>query len=206
MPVLAIGGEKSFGTTMAAVMRSAAADVQEGVIPDAGHWLMEEQPEATVRMVRAFLDGKLPIAANSASQSARPVPAAWRLTPEEALQLPIVNAIAGTSGVQGIETRLLAGDPTKAGPYTISIRVPPNTRIDAHTHRDHRSAVVIAGVWYFGFGDKSDDSKARALQPGSYYLEPAEVAHFAHTGAEGATVYITGVGPSDTRYVANSGK
>ncbi len=56
MPVLAIGGEKSFGPTMAVVMRAAASDVQEQVIPDAGHWLMEEQPAATIAAVRAFLD------------------------------------------------------------------------------------------------------------------------------------------------------
>jgi pimeloyl-ACP methyl ester carboxylesterase len=58
MPVLAIGGEKSFGLTMAVVMRAAATDVRELVIPDAGHWLMEEQPKATVAPVRAFLDEK----------------------------------------------------------------------------------------------------------------------------------------------------
>lgn len=56
MPVLAVGGEKSFGPTMAAVMRFAATDVQELVIPDAGHWLMEEQPAVTVAAVRDFLD------------------------------------------------------------------------------------------------------------------------------------------------------
>ncbi|MET0250764.1 MAG: alpha/beta hydrolase [Novosphingobium sp.] len=56
MPVLAIGGEKSFGATMAAVMRFAASDVQQAVVPDSGHWLMEEQPQATVAIVRAFLD------------------------------------------------------------------------------------------------------------------------------------------------------
>ncbi|MEO5611465.1 MAG: alpha/beta hydrolase [Sphingomicrobium sp.] len=56
MPVLAIGGEKSFGPTMAAVMRFAASDVTQAVIPDSGHWLMEEQPTATVAAVRAFLD------------------------------------------------------------------------------------------------------------------------------------------------------
>lgn len=55
MPVLAIGGEKSFGPTMAAVARFAATDVQELVIPDAGHWLMEEQPAATIAAVRDFL-------------------------------------------------------------------------------------------------------------------------------------------------------
>src|SRR5271168_4423085 len=48
MPVLAIGGEESFGATMAAVMRAAATNVSEGVIEDSGHWLMEEQPAATV--------------------------------------------------------------------------------------------------------------------------------------------------------------
>jgi pimeloyl-ACP methyl ester carboxylesterase len=55
MPVLAIGGGKSFGSTMATVMRFAASDVTEGVVPDSGHWLMEEQPAATVAMIRAFL-------------------------------------------------------------------------------------------------------------------------------------------------------
>ncbi|WP_441966536.1 alpha/beta fold hydrolase [Microvirga sp. 2MCAF38] len=58
MPVLAIGGEKSFGPTMATVMRFAATDVTELVIPNAGHWLMEEQPAATLAAVRAFLDQK----------------------------------------------------------------------------------------------------------------------------------------------------
>jgi pimeloyl-ACP methyl ester carboxylesterase len=56
VPVLALGGEKSFGTTMAAVMRFAANDVEEGVIPDSGHWIMEENPKATVALVRAFLE------------------------------------------------------------------------------------------------------------------------------------------------------
>jgi pimeloyl-ACP methyl ester carboxylesterase len=56
VPVLALGGEKSFGTTMAAVMRFAANDVEEGVIPDAGHWVMEENPSATIALVRAFLE------------------------------------------------------------------------------------------------------------------------------------------------------
>ncbi|MFC0398732.1 alpha/beta fold hydrolase [Paraburkholderia rhizosphaerae] len=55
MPVLAVGGEKSFGTTMAAVMRAAATDVHESVLPDSGHWVMEENPQATIELVRGFL-------------------------------------------------------------------------------------------------------------------------------------------------------
>ncbi len=58
MPVLAIGGEKSFGPTMAIIMRFAAINVTEGLIPDSGHWIMEENPKATVAMVRDFLTSK----------------------------------------------------------------------------------------------------------------------------------------------------
>jgi pimeloyl-ACP methyl ester carboxylesterase len=55
MPVLAIGGEKSFGPMMAVVMRAAADNVEEGMVPDSGHWIMEENPQATIRLVRGFL-------------------------------------------------------------------------------------------------------------------------------------------------------
>jgi len=55
MPVLAIGGQKSFGPMMATVMRAAADDVTEGVVPDSGHWIMEENPAATIRLVHDFL-------------------------------------------------------------------------------------------------------------------------------------------------------
>ena len=55
MPVLAIGGEKSFGANMAAVMRNAATNVQEAVVPNAGHWLMEEAPQATIHLIDGFL-------------------------------------------------------------------------------------------------------------------------------------------------------
>lgn len=58
MPVLAVGGAKSFGTTMADVMRAGATNVQGVSIKDSGHWLMEEQPDATVKAIRAFLDAK----------------------------------------------------------------------------------------------------------------------------------------------------
>jgi pimeloyl-ACP methyl ester carboxylesterase len=58
IPVLAIGGEKSFGATQAVVMRHAATQVTEVIIPHAGHWLMEEEPAATMAAIRTFLDAK----------------------------------------------------------------------------------------------------------------------------------------------------
>ena len=55
MPVLAIGGEKSFGPLEAVAMRNAATHVTEAVIPRAGHWLMEEEPAATTKVIVDFL-------------------------------------------------------------------------------------------------------------------------------------------------------
>jgi pimeloyl-ACP methyl ester carboxylesterase len=55
MPVLAVGGEKSFGPTMATVMRAAATNVTEAVVPSSGHWLMEESPTATIKLIIDFL-------------------------------------------------------------------------------------------------------------------------------------------------------
>ncbi|VTU41490.1 hypothetical protein RA8P1_00018 (plasmid) [Variovorax sp. RA8] len=40
---------------MAVTIRFAASDVTEGVVPDSRHWIMEENPQATIRRVRAFL-------------------------------------------------------------------------------------------------------------------------------------------------------
>jgi pimeloyl-ACP methyl ester carboxylesterase len=55
MPVLALGGEKSFGPMMATVMRAGATDVTEGVVPGSGHWIMDENPQATIALVQGFL-------------------------------------------------------------------------------------------------------------------------------------------------------
>lgn len=130
-------------------------------------------------------------------------PQQLRATPAEIGAMPAIDAGRGTSGISGIRTTVLAGDPASAGLYTIALMVPANTRIAAHRHRDPRSAIVISGTWYFGYGSKADDKVEKALGPGSFYLEGADDPHFARTGATPVIVYITGWGPSDTRYTAS---
>jgi pimeloyl-ACP methyl ester carboxylesterase len=55
MPILALGAEQSFGATMAEDLRFVGNDVHGDIIPDSGHWIMEENPAATVKLVTAFL-------------------------------------------------------------------------------------------------------------------------------------------------------
>lgn len=55
MPVLAAGAEKSAGTSQADILRLVATDVTGAVVPASGHWIMEENPDATVKLIRDFL-------------------------------------------------------------------------------------------------------------------------------------------------------
>ena len=190
MPVLAIGAEKSFGTAMADEIRFVALDVTGAVIANSGHWLMEEQPAATVAAITAFL--RRPPQASESRQ---------RLTPTDVAGLSHGTAGAGMSGLERIETTVLLGDPAKPGLYTIALHIPANTVILAHTHRDDRVATVVSGTWYFGYGPHRDPAGLKSLPAGSFYTEPAGEPHFAETKAEPVTVYITGHGPTDTVYV-----
>jgi pimeloyl-ACP methyl ester carboxylesterase len=55
MPVLAVGAEKSFGTRMADDVRFVAANVTGAIVPGSGHWVMEENPQATTKLIVDFL-------------------------------------------------------------------------------------------------------------------------------------------------------
>lgn len=185
MPVFALGGEKSFGPMMATVMRAAASNVKQGIVPDAGHWIMEENPKATTALIRDFL--------GSGSHA--------RLTPNDITALKHLGASEGTSGVSGIETRVLKGDPTQSGLYTIQLTVPANTTIQSHDHPDDRMATVVSGTWYFGYGEQFDAQALKALPPGSFYVEAPNEPHFARTGDAPVVLQISGFGPTGTQYI-----
>ena len=58
LPVLAIGGDHSYGAHLAAEVGFAAADVRSAVISNSGHWIMEEQPQQAIAAIVAFLEEK----------------------------------------------------------------------------------------------------------------------------------------------------
>jgi pimeloyl-ACP methyl ester carboxylesterase len=55
MPVLALGGDKSIGAAEADTLRFVAANVTSGIIPASGHWIMDENPKATIALIVNFL-------------------------------------------------------------------------------------------------------------------------------------------------------
>ncbi len=124
-----------------------------------------------------------------------------RLTPDEVRAQQTGSEQIGSSGLAGVSTQVLVGDPAKRGFYTIILFVPPHTSIPAHSHRDDRTATVVSGTWQFGYGDRFDEHALKNLPVGSVYSEPGRVTHFARTGNEPVLVQISGIGPTDTKYV-----
>ena len=138
------------------------------------------------------------------SKSEPPRMTELRLTPRDIARTTDDDANQiGSSGLEGVHTKVLFGDPSKPGLYAILLFVPPNTRIEAHSHRDDRMATVVSGTWHFGYGDRYDATALKTLPPGSVYSEPGTRAHnhYAQTGREPVVVHIVGYGPTDTQYV-----
>jgi quercetin dioxygenase-like cupin family protein len=123
-----------------------------------------------------------------------------RMTPIEVMSGDKGDSQVGGSKLPGVHTKILAGDPTTAGFYSILLFVPAHTTIQAHSHRDDRMATVVTGRWQFGYGTRFDEGALKALPSGSVYSEPGGVDHFARTTDSPVVVHICGFGPTDTRY------
>jgi quercetin dioxygenase-like cupin family protein len=124
------------------------------------------------------------------------------MTPVEIRASALDSNQIGSSGLAGVHTKVLFGNPAKAGFYTILLFVPAHTTIEAHSHRDDRVATVVSGEWHFGYGDHFDAKSLKTLPPGSVYSEPGGVKHnhFARTDNDAVIVQISGYGPTDTHY------
>ena len=191
MPVLSIGGAKANGDALAKQVKLVATNASSVVLPNTGHWVMEENPVGVTDALTRFLG-----AGSSPSALLQ-----MRMTPAEVQANQSGSNQIGSSGLAGVTTTVLFGDPSHEGFYTIVLFVPPRTTIPAHSHRDDRMAVVVSGTWQFGYGDHFDEAGLKSLPAGSVYSEPGQTNHFAHSGSEPVLVEISGFGPTDTRYV-----
>jgi quercetin dioxygenase-like cupin family protein len=103
----------------------------------------------------------------------------------------------------GAQIAVLAGDPTKAVPYTVRLKFPASYAIPAHSHPNDEHVVVVSGALTFGMGDKLARGAAAntTLGVGGFALMPANMNHFAYTTAQETTIVLYGQGPVDFKYV-----
>jgi quercetin dioxygenase-like cupin family protein len=97
----------------------------------------------------------------------------------------------------GVETAVLYGDPTKAGPYVLRAKFPAGFKLMPHSHPDEwRTGVVLSGVYYFGLGEKWDETKLRPYPAGTFFSEPKGRPHFVWAKDGEVIVQFTAIGPT----------
>jgi len=106
----------------------------------------------------------------------------------------------GGLALPGLEQTTLIGDPGKPGPYTIRLRFPAGFKVAPHTHPDSREVTVLSGTWYTGYGEKAEAAGLKELPAGSFYTEPANIAHYVEI-REPTVIQVSGTGPSGRKFV-----
>jgi Domain of unknown function (DUF4437) len=100
----------------------------------------------------------------------------------------------------GIQFAVLTGDPSKAGVYTIRLKMPSGSKVNPHWHTAEVDVTVMSGTLGFGMGDKFDKSKGQLVKPGGFIVETKEMHHYVW--AVGPTVIqVHGEGPLVISYV-----
>jgi hypothetical protein len=101
---------------------------------------------------------------------------------------------------KGVKAAVLEGDPTKAGPFTMRIKLPANYKISPHWHPAIEHVTVLSGSFYMGTGEVFDESKATKLPVGGFAVMQTGTRHFAFSKEE-AVIQLHGIGPWGITYV-----
>src|SRR5262245_7027783 len=105
-----------------------------------------------------------------------------------------------SSRVPGLTTGVAEGDPTKAGPFVLMLKLADGAWIPPHWHNVEKRLVVIRGTLRMGMGDRVEEATTRPLTAGGVAVVPAGSRHYE--GASGETlVALLATGPFTTTFV-----
>ncbi|HEX5843923.1 MAG TPA: cupin domain-containing protein [Pseudomonas sp.] len=100
----------------------------------------------------------------------------------------------------GAMMAVIEGDLKAAEPFTLRLKLPPNTKIAVHTHPVTERVTVISGTFYFATGDKYDPALATAYQPGDTLIIPTGMKMFAASRDQETVLQLHGTGPWGISY------
>jgi hypothetical protein len=100
----------------------------------------------------------------------------------------------------GAQFAVLAGDPAKAGPFVIRLKVPDGYRIMPHWHPTTENVTVLSGEFRVAMGNKFDETSLQTLPAHSVAVMPATHRHYAMAKGE-TEVQVNSTGPFKLTYV-----
>ena len=100
----------------------------------------------------------------------------------------------------GAKLAILEGNPNKAGPFVMRLKLPDGYRIAPHTHPKPERITVISGTFNIGMGDKFDATKGTVMPTGTFGTWSPGMKHYVWTKGE-TVIQLHGDGPWSIQYV-----
>ena len=107
----------------------------------------------------------------------------------------------------GAQIAILEGDPMKAGPYTMRLKMPNGYKIPPHFHSKNEHVTVLSGTVHVGMGDSFDEKNMKSFGGGSFAVIEAGQHHFAMAKndmmfkGKDTVIQLHGEGPWEIHYV-----
>ena len=96
---------------------------------------------------------------------------------------------------------VLAGDPSKPGPFVLRLVVPPDTVIAPHTHNTAESLTVLSGLIWHDMGRTIDKARGQEMSTGGFVFLPGDMPHSLWTASAAAEIEVSGTGPFGLHYI-----
>lgn len=100
----------------------------------------------------------------------------------------------------GARVAVVSGDPSKAGPFTIRVDMPPDYTIRPHYHPTKEELRLLEGTLHVGQGSKWDEKSMKAMAVGTPWTAAAKQPHFLHTASR-VMLEVQGTGPFAITYL-----
>jgi quercetin dioxygenase-like cupin family protein len=97
----------------------------------------------------------------------------------------------------GLETAVLAGDPSKSGLYVVMVKWLAGDHFShPHFHPHDRFITVLKGTWWVGSGTKFDTNATVPMPAGTFVTHYGQQVHFDGAKDEDTVLLIVGEGPA----------
>jgi hypothetical protein len=100
----------------------------------------------------------------------------------------------------GARVAVVSGDPTKAGPFTIRIDMPPDYAVRPHYHPTSEQLSVLEGTLHVGHGPKWDEQAMKEVPTGTPMTIAPKEPHFVHAASR-VVLEVQSTGPFVITYV-----
>jgi quercetin dioxygenase-like cupin family protein len=97
---------------------------------------------------------------------------------------------------KGIQIAVLYGDPSKAAPFVVRLKIPAGLELGSHSHSNAELVTVVTGKAKVSWGIKTDISAGDELTPGAFFWMNAG-DHHDFKAIDETVIELHSTGPFD---------